>query len=203
MAGRYSGRDTKDMLADALIAKLEEGKKLSKIPIRELTEACNLDRQTFYYHFKNIYELTEYTYNRALKDIFNVEDRDELLQFDWHYRFEKLLEEIEKNPALRDNIIPILGEGPIRRYVSEAIDEFFQHDMYPQLVEAGQSKKEAQVSTKLFGYSLQAVLIAWITRETDWTPTEILDEIERMQQDYLRGIRMRPENQKRAGASQQ
>ena len=45
----------KQSLAHALKIKIEE-KDLSKITIKELTDLCGLRRQTFYYHFKDIYD---------------------------------------------------------------------------------------------------------------------------------------------------
>ena len=192
MSRKYTGRDTKNALSDALLRKLEEGRQLSKIPIRELTESCDLDRQTFYYHFKNIYELAEYTYKHVVSSIFGAEGMDEVYKLDWRYRTERILHEIEKNQALRDVIIPALGEAPIRKGVMDMVEETFHRNFLPVLLEAGLPEQEALVSTKLLSYSLQAVLIAWINKETDWSVSTILDEVERMRADYLRGIMARP-----------
>ena len=54
-------KNTKQILADALDRLLEK-KPLEKIRINDLTEACGVNRQTFYYHFHDIYELVEWMY---------------------------------------------------------------------------------------------------------------------------------------------
>ncbi len=52
---------TKQMLADALYRILEK-KPLDRIRISDLTQECGVNRQTFYYHFHDIYELVEWIY---------------------------------------------------------------------------------------------------------------------------------------------
>ena len=47
---------TKNALATAL-KKLLSKKELSKITISNITEECGVNRQTFYYHFKDIYDI--------------------------------------------------------------------------------------------------------------------------------------------------
>lgn len=47
---------TKELLAITL-QELMKKNNLDKITIKNLTQACGINRQTFYYHFKDIYEL--------------------------------------------------------------------------------------------------------------------------------------------------
>ena len=51
----------KEKIADALI-KLLETKTLDKITIKEIVEICNTSRQTFYYYFKDIYDIVEWIF---------------------------------------------------------------------------------------------------------------------------------------------
>ena len=50
---------TKRALAQSL-KKLLQTKPLSKITINDITEDCGINRMTFYYHFKDIYDLVEW-----------------------------------------------------------------------------------------------------------------------------------------------
>ncbi|SHK74950.1 transcriptional regulator, TetR family [Hespellia stercorisuis DSM 15480] len=51
---------TKKQLEEALKQCLLQ-KPFDKITISDLTEACGISRMTFYYHFKDIYDLVEYS----------------------------------------------------------------------------------------------------------------------------------------------
>ena len=60
---------TKKALAETL-KKLLSKNKLNKITIKEITEDCGVNRQTFYYHFKDIYDLLEWIYkNEVIQEI--------------------------------------------------------------------------------------------------------------------------------------
>ena len=50
---------TKLALANAL-KKLLQKKFLDDITVKELVEECEVNRQTFYYHFQDIYDLVEW-----------------------------------------------------------------------------------------------------------------------------------------------
>ena len=57
---------TKRALA-AVLKKTMEKKPLSRITVTELTEECGINRHTFYYHFKDLYDLVEWVYNDELE----------------------------------------------------------------------------------------------------------------------------------------
>jgi len=52
---------TKRALA-ASLKKLLAEKPLDKITVSDITEDCGMNRQTFYYHFQDIYDLIEWIY---------------------------------------------------------------------------------------------------------------------------------------------
>ena len=51
---------TKQILEESL-KELMLQKPLDKITIRDLTEDCGISRMAFYYHFKDIYDLVEWS----------------------------------------------------------------------------------------------------------------------------------------------
>lgn len=50
---------TKKALAAAL-KKMMEVKPIDKITVKDLVEICGVNRQTFYYHFDDVYDLLEW-----------------------------------------------------------------------------------------------------------------------------------------------
>ena len=69
MATQNSGEKTKLLIANSL-RKLMKKKSLDKIKIREIVEDCGVNRQTFYYHFQDIYALVEWIYTYDGMQIF-------------------------------------------------------------------------------------------------------------------------------------
>ena len=64
----------KRVLASTL-KEMAEKKSLSKITINDLTQACDVSRQTFYNNFKDIYDLVEWIY---LKEVVTPIERGKI-----------------------------------------------------------------------------------------------------------------------------
>ena len=59
---------TRNSLFSAFI-ELRAVKPVEKITVKELTEKANISKQTFYLHFQDIYDLSEYLENDALQSL--------------------------------------------------------------------------------------------------------------------------------------
>ncbi len=57
---------TKRALEESLKNLLWE-KPLSKITVTDITEDCGISRMTFYYHFKDIYDLVDWHHGRGCR----------------------------------------------------------------------------------------------------------------------------------------
>lgn len=58
--------NTKVMLAEALL-ELSKEKSLDKITIKDMVDRCSISRQAFYYHFKDIFEVLEWSMEQEMK----------------------------------------------------------------------------------------------------------------------------------------
>ncbi len=73
MQMRYeiNSQNTKAALSQGL-KDLVNDKNVSKITINELCNACNVNRNTFYYHFHDIHQLIQWTLHNDFYQYFNV-----------------------------------------------------------------------------------------------------------------------------------
>lgn len=60
--------DVKEQITDEFI-ELSKSKDPGKITVKDLVTGCGLSRQTFYYHFQDIYEVMAYAIQRDLHRI--------------------------------------------------------------------------------------------------------------------------------------
>ena len=76
MPSRRYGNNTKLILAESLRNELKL-KPLDKIKICDIVSDCGLNRQTFYYHFQDIYALVEWMYKhdgiQIIKDNYSAD----------------------------------------------------------------------------------------------------------------------------------
>ena len=87
---------------EASLKKLLLRKPLNKITINDITEDCGVNRMTFYYHFKDIYDLVDWIL---------VEDATEALEGHqdyetWSDAFRDMLEKVQANRVLVLNVYP-------------------------------------------------------------------------------------------------
>ena len=61
-------KKTEQMIIDAFL-KLVEEKTLDKITIQDIADGCGINRNTFYYHFDDIYSLIEQIFKARLNTI--------------------------------------------------------------------------------------------------------------------------------------
>ena len=85
---------------EASLKKLLLQKPLNKITINDITEDCGVNRMTFYYHFKDIYDLVDWIM---------VEDAAKALEGrqsfeNWTDAFLDILHQVQDNKVLVMNV---------------------------------------------------------------------------------------------------
>lgn len=60
--------DMKTLISDTFV-KLLETEEIDKITVTKLIGECHISRQTFYYHFKDIMDVLEWTFRRSTQEL--------------------------------------------------------------------------------------------------------------------------------------
>ena len=81
---------TKRALAASLI-KLLSQKPLDKVTVKDIIEDCGVNRQTFYYHFKDIYDLLEWIFANEVVEKIEKETTIETWQDNFKYVLDYML----------------------------------------------------------------------------------------------------------------
>lgn len=116
MAPQNSGEKTKLLIATSL-RKLMKKKSLDKIKIREIVEDCKVNRQTFYYHFQDIYDLVEWIYTYDGTQIFNEYKND----CDWMSMIKKMFDYLEEHQDEIKCVVNSKAEKFFYNFVHEKI----------------------------------------------------------------------------------
>jgi probable dihydroxyacetone kinase regulator len=107
---------TKKLLAGSL-KKFMAVKPLTKISVREIVEDCGVNRQTFYYHFQDIYDLVEWMFQQEA--VMLLRKHDSLLT--WEDGVLQLLQHIRKNRAVYLCVLNSLGYEHLTRFFSKDV----------------------------------------------------------------------------------
>lgn len=116
MASQSSGEKTKLLIANSL-RKLMKKKSLDKIKIREIVEDCGVNRQTFYYHFQDIYALVEWIYMYDGCRIIDEHKDDQ----DWYAVIKEMFDYLEEH------------HEEIRCVVNSKADKFFHSFIHERI----------------------------------------------------------------------
>ena len=103
---------TKKELAAAL-KQLMAHKPLTGITIRELSQACNLNRNSFYYHFEDIFALFKWMLEEEAVDVVRQYD----LMTDYRDVINFVLDYVEGNDYLLLNAYNAIGQAGLKRFL--------------------------------------------------------------------------------------
>ena len=177
MPAELSENRTKNAL-DGAMRQLLERKPLDQIRVRELTELCEIRRQSFYYHFPDTYALFQWSLQQEQRRL--LRRQEDFLT--WQQALTDLLEHTAENrsyyQALLDNqgrsglwkvLRPVLGE-----LMKKTADYYRQHcgidAGYPEMGNARWDCVEAIFLSMMEG---------WVLDELSQQPEEIVALVER------------------------
>ena len=103
---------------EASLKKLLLQKPLNKITINDITEDCGVNRMTFYYHFKDIYDLVDWIM---------VEDAAKALEGrqsfeNWTDAFLDILRQVQDNKVLVMNVYRSVSREQVEQYLYKLLD---------------------------------------------------------------------------------
>lgn len=103
---------TKKRLAAAL-KRLMAHKPLTKITVNELVMECGMNRNSFYYHFEDIYALFKWMLEKEAVAVVKQYD----LMMDYHEVINFVLDYVEQNQFLLTNAFHHIGQEGLKRFL--------------------------------------------------------------------------------------
>ncbi len=110
--------ETKIQMAESL-KRLIKDRPFSKITVQDIVADCSINRNTFYYHFENTYDLLSFAYEQEVK---NIVDSFHNANATLPQAMDFVLDYIDKNIPLCQCAYESLGEQDLKN--------IFQKDIY-------------------------------------------------------------------------
>lgn len=178
--------ETKRILASSL-KELMKIKPLEKISIRELSEHANVNRQTFYYHFEDIYDLLKWTFQQETLQLLAVHENDLI----WKEGLLRLFKYLDENREICVCALRSLGRGHLKRFFYADI-----HATFGKVIKEFGEKLQAPEEymsflTHFYTLSLGSLVESWLMGEMDQTPEQIIEMIDIFIGDQLAGAQQR------------
>lgn len=159
----------KEQMAQSL-KKLMAQKNLQQITVQEIADDCGINRYTFYYHFKDIYDLLSWAFqNEAL---ILIQRSDNCLT--WQEGFRLFLQHIAENRQPFRRALEGVGEDALRNLFYQEISHLM--DLYLSDIRGTRQVSESycQFMRDFYISALCGVVIAWVQQDMKLTEETVM-----------------------------
>lgn len=148
---------TKRALESSLKRLLTE-KPLAKITIADITDDCQISRMTFYYHFKDIYDLVEWSLEEDAATVLNGAQTVE----NWEEGYLAVLGELEQNKPFITAIYREMSRERLERFLLPATRKLVLDVMEARPNCADVPEKKRAFIADFYAHALAGVTLEWI-----------------------------------------
>jgi len=171
----HMSQTTKKAFA-ASLKKLLSRKTLDNITVKDIAEDCEVQRQTFYYHFQDIYALIEWIYlNEVTKAINDKKTYDT-----WNQGFNQLFQYILENKSFVINTYRSIKHEDLERYIHEGSYALLWGVVEEQSLGLHVNECDKKFITHFYKYSFAGILLEWIRNGMKEDPQKIIKNIDIM-----------------------
>lgn len=150
--------NTTKLALEASLKRLLLHKKIDKITISDLTADCGISRMSFYYHFKDIYDLVEWVC---------VEDGKKALQdkktYDtWQEGMVQVFEAVLENKAFIQNVNGTVGREKIESYLYKLTYKLIADVVEEKCAGIDLAKDDKAFIANFYKYGFVGIMLEWI-----------------------------------------
>ncbi len=176
---------TKHLLTESL-KRLMVQKPLNKISIREITEGCGVNRQTFYYHFEDIYDQVRWMFHQ---EAIKLLDQQEGILV-WQDGLLQLFRYLEENRDICLCAMHSLSHEHLRRFFQSDIYDII-HRVIDQLTEDLHINEEGKdILTHFYVSALAGTVESWLLGELPYTPETLVAAADQIIREHIAGALM-------------
>lgn len=182
---------TKQQLASALKVLMAE-RPMDKITISDLTAICKIRRQSFYYHFEDIYDLLRWMFQNEAISLLQQHEGALL----WQEGLLQLLRYLEENRAVCLCALKSMGRDHIKRFFEADIYSIIHHTIEQLGENIGSNPQldsfvDIEMLTHFYVTALAGMTESWLLDEIDRSPEQLIDFADTILNDQLRGAALR------------
>ena len=149
--------DTKYAL-EASLKKFLLKKPIDKITIRDLTDDCGISRMAFYYHFKDIYDLVEWScFEDASRALAGKKTYDT-----WQEGLLQIFEAVLENKPFILNVYRTLSREQIENYLFRLVYDLIMGVVEEKAAGLRVTQQQKQFVAEFYTEALAGTLVNWV-----------------------------------------
>ena len=151
-------------------------KPLTKITVGDITEDCGINRMTFYYHFKDIYDLVEWS---CLEDAKRA--LEEKKTYDtWQQGFLQIFKAVQENKPFILNVYRCVHREQVEKYLQPLVDQLLLNVINEEAAGITVRDEDKQFIAQVYSYMFIGLMLDWIKDDMREDPQQIVEKLSKL-----------------------
>ncbi len=151
-------------------------KPLNKITVADIADDCGINRMTFYYHFKDIYDLVEWS---CLEDAKRA--LDEKKTYDtWQQGLLQIFEAVQENKPFIMNVYRCVHAEQVEKYLQPLVDGLLIGVLDEESRGMTIRDEDKQFIAQVYSYIFIGLMLDWIKDNMHEDPRQIVERLARL-----------------------
>lgn len=165
-------KDTKTIISEAFVVLLSQ-KPFDKITIKDIVEECNINRNTFYYYYSDIYDLLEEIFK---KELFIMID-DYKKGGSWVEGFIKMLNVSFTHKRIINNICSSRSYDYFETYMYKSCSSIMIDIVSYQAKDMDVPAEDIEFIASFYEYAMVGILSDWFRTGMRETPASLAGQL--------------------------
>ena len=151
-------------------------KPLTKITVGDITDDCGINRMTFYYHFKDIYDLVEWS---CLEDAKRA--LDEKKTYDtWQQGLLQIFKAVQENKPFILNVYRCVHREQVEKYLQPLVDQLLLNVINEEAAGITVRDEDKQFIAQIYSYMFIGLMLDWIKDDMREAPQQIVEKLSKL-----------------------
>lgn len=151
-------------------------KPLTKIKVSDITDDCGINRMTFYYHFKDIYDLVEWS---CLEDAKMA--LEEKKTYDtWQQGLLQIFKAVQENKPFILNVYRCVHREQVEKYLQPLVDQLLLNVINEEAAGITVRDEDKQFIAQVYSYMFIGLMLDWIKDDMREDPQQIVEKLSKL-----------------------
>ena len=155
---------------EASLKKMLLKKPVTKITISDITEDCGVNRATFYYHFKDIYDLIEWSCEEDSRIAANGNTTYDA----WEQGFLNIFHAVEENKPFILNVYRHVSQEQIIQYLYRVVYQLIINVVEECAQGMSVREEDKKFIADFYKYAFVGMMLDWIRKDMKPSPEKMI-----------------------------
>ena len=151
-------------------------KPLTKITVSDITDDCGINRMTFYYHFKDIYDLVEWS---CLEDAKRALEEKKTYNT-WQQGFLQIFKAVQENKSFILNVYRCVHREQVEKYLQPLVDQLLLNVINEEAAGITVRDEDKQFIAQVYSYMFIGLMLDWIKDDMREDPQQIVEKLSKL-----------------------